>query len=26
MVEMARFIKPILAITPPDLTSIDPRR
>jgi phytoene dehydrogenase-like protein len=25
MVEMARFIKPILAITPPDLTSIDPR-
>ncbi len=25
MVEMARFIKPILAITPPDLTSLDPR-
>ncbi len=25
MVEMARFIKPILAITPPDLTSRDPR-
>jgi len=25
MVEMARFIKPILAITPPDLTSMDPR-
>ncbi|MFL5721698.1 MAG: phytoene desaturase family protein, partial [Chloroflexota bacterium] len=25
MVEMARFIKPILGITPPDLTSIDPR-
>ena len=25
MVEMARFIKPILAITPPDLTSFDPR-
>jgi phytoene dehydrogenase-like protein len=25
MVEMARFIKPILAITPPDLTSNDPR-
>jgi phytoene dehydrogenase-like protein len=24
MVEMARFIKPILAITPPDLTSRDP--
>ena len=25
MVEMARFIKPILAITPPDITSLDPR-
>src|SRR5215210_8860932 len=25
MVEMARFIKPILGITPPDLTSLDPR-
>jgi phytoene dehydrogenase-like protein len=25
MVEMARFIKPILSITPPDLTSLDPR-
>jgi len=25
MVEMAKFIKPILAITPPDLTSLDPR-
>jgi phytoene dehydrogenase-like protein len=25
MVEMARFIKPILAITPPDPTSLDPR-
>ena len=25
MVEMARFIKPILSIMPPDLTSIDPR-
>jgi phytoene dehydrogenase-like protein len=25
MVEMARFIKPILAITPPDLTSLDLR-
>ena len=25
MVEMARFIKPILAIMPPDLTSLDPR-
>ena len=25
MVDMARFIKPILAITPPDLTSLDPR-
>jgi phytoene dehydrogenase-like protein len=25
MVEMARFIKPILAITPPDVTSLDPR-
>ena len=25
MVEMARFIKPILAINPPDLTSLDPR-
>jgi phytoene dehydrogenase-like protein len=25
MVDMARFIKPILSITPPDLTSIDPR-
>ena len=25
MVEMARFIKPILAITPPDLTNLDPR-
>ncbi len=25
MVEMARFIKPILGITPPDLTSRDPR-
>jgi phytoene dehydrogenase-like protein len=25
MVDMARFIKPILAITPPDLTSFDPR-
>ncbi|HEY7971195.1 MAG TPA: NAD(P)/FAD-dependent oxidoreductase, partial [Candidatus Limnocylindrales bacterium] len=25
MVEMARFIKPILSITPPDLTSMDPR-
>src|SRR4029077_8072071 len=25
MVEMARFIKPILAITQPDLTSLDPR-
>ena len=25
MVEMARFIKPILAIVPPDLTSMDPR-
>jgi phytoene dehydrogenase-like protein len=25
MVEMARFIKPILAMTPPDLTSLDPR-
>src|SRR5689334_23325667 len=25
MVDMARFIKPILGITPPDLTSLDPR-
>ncbi|HET7472820.1 MAG TPA: NAD(P)/FAD-dependent oxidoreductase [Candidatus Limnocylindrales bacterium] len=25
MVEMAKFIKPILGITPPDLTSLDPR-
>src|SRR3982750_2233552 len=25
MVDMARFIKPILAIVPPDLTSLDPR-
>jgi phytoene dehydrogenase-like protein len=25
MVEMARFIKPILAMTPPDPTSLDPR-
>jgi phytoene dehydrogenase-like protein len=25
MVDMARFIKPILSITPPDLTSLDPR-
>jgi phytoene dehydrogenase-like protein len=25
MVEMARFIKPILAVVPPDLTSLDPR-
>jgi phytoene dehydrogenase-like protein len=25
MVDMARFIKPILAINPPDLTSLDPR-
>ncbi len=25
MVEMARFIKPILSIVPPDLTSLDPR-
>ncbi len=25
MVEMARFVKPILSITPPDLTSLDPR-
>jgi phytoene dehydrogenase-like protein len=25
MVEMARFVKPILAITPPDPTSLDPR-
>ena len=25
MVDMARFIKPILSIVPPDLTSIDPR-
>jgi len=25
MVEIARFIKPILGITPPDLTSLDPR-
>lgn len=25
MVEMAKFIKPILAITPPDLTGMDPR-
>jgi phytoene dehydrogenase-like protein len=25
MVEMARFIKPILSIIPPDLTSLDPR-
>src|SRR5436309_6142769 len=25
MVDMARFIKPILGITPPDLTSPDPR-
>ena len=25
MVEMARFIKPILGIIPPDLTSLDPR-
>ena len=26
MVEMARFIKPILSIVPPDLTGIDPRQ
>jgi phytoene dehydrogenase-like protein len=25
MVDMARFIKPILSITPPDLTNLDPR-
>jgi phytoene dehydrogenase-like protein len=25
MVDMARFIKPILSITPPDLTALDPR-
>jgi phytoene dehydrogenase-like protein len=25
MVDMARFIKPILSITPPDVTSLDPR-
>ena len=26
MVEMARFIKPILSLVPPDLTGMDPRQ